>query len=542
MINKIMPRGRDIGGLVRYLFGPGDANEHTGQRIIAADLTLGIADGTRLDRPEHWEQVLALGRDLDGHRRLAAIAPADGWVWHAAISLAPGERLDDAQWADIARTVVDRLGFTEDTATGRAACRWIAVHHGPSGGGHDHIHLAVVLVREDGTIAAPGRDRMAMSRLCADMEARFGLAVVEGRPGRGMPGYHRARRNQARQQSQGRVRGRAQAARSRPAGRVTELETARLARTVRAAAAAAGSEQEFVALVRAAGLRIRPRYARGGQDQVIGYSVAARPTKADPRPLWYGGGRLAADLTLPRLREHWADDSAEARAAALAGWRPLRQPDRPGRWPADAPGHFEQQTWDQAAERIALLRQRLAAVPPGDSAAWASAARHAAGVLAILSARIEGARPGPLAHAADTLARSAQTPPGRPRASRAHGLADLRGVAQVAATARREGPGQWLVLIVQIIALIDAIAEAQRAQQQARHAAELATLAHDRLARLQRAASDPGWIAAAEAAEAARLAFRDNPTGRPRLSPEPGTRPPRPRPTPRPGPGRGFGR
>ncbi|MER5627345.1 hypothetical protein ABT061_40615 [Streptosporangium sp. NPDC002544] len=186
MINKIaVKHGHDIGGLMRYLFGPGRANEHRDQRVIAADEILDVADGTRLDAPHHWERVLELRHALNDHRVIARMAPEQGWVWHCAISLPAEETLSDEQWAIVARAAVARLGF--DDSTGKAPCRWIAVHHGPSAGGNDHIHLAVNLMREDCSLAAPGRDRMAMSALCAQMKSRFGLHVVEGRPGRGRP-------------------------------------------------------------------------------------------------------------------------------------------------------------------------------------------------------------------------------------------------------------------------------------------------------------------------------------------------------------------
>jgi len=160
VINKISPKGgRDIPGLVLYLFGPGRSNKHRDQRMIAADDRLEVADGTRLDQPHHQNRVRRLGRALDSHRVLAGVAPEGGWVWHCAISLHAGESLTDEQWAAVAGAVAARLGFAG--MNGRAPCRWIAVAHGPSAGGNQHIHLAVNLVREDGTLAAPrpGPDR-----------------------------------------------------------------------------------------------------------------------------------------------------------------------------------------------------------------------------------------------------------------------------------------------------------------------------------------------------------------------------------------------
>jgi hypothetical protein len=476
MNNFIVPRrGHDIGGLVVYLFGPGEANEHTDQRIIAADDTFDIADGTRGDRPEHWPKVLELGRQMDAHRRLLGVKPAGGHVWHCAISLPPREAISDAKWAQVARAAMEALGFAE--SSGKAPCRWIAVHHGRSAGGNEHIHLAVNLVREDGTLASTWRDRRTMSRVCARFEHEFGLHIVDGRAGRGMPGYSRAEAERAR-----RCR--------------TAPDRVLLARTVRACETASASEAEFVRRLTKAGVLARPRYAAGGRQAVTGYSVALRPD-GDSAPVWMGGGRLAADLTLPRLRGHWAAmepgiDAEAARAEALAEWRHLT-----GDGPAGSPAGAEiptyaPESWATAANRVAAVRKRLATVPYDDSAAWSTAARQAAGILAALSARLE-TTPGPLADAADALARSAQTRSGQGRYARHSGLANLRGVALVVrqATIPPCGPSPWIVLLRQLIRLIDAISRAHNSRHQLQHAAILRRIADQRLATLTRPQAAP---------------------------------------------------
>ncbi|MGJ6968642.1 hypothetical protein ACSDR0_42725 [Streptosporangium sp. G11] len=78
-----------------------------------------------------------------------------------------------------------------------------------------------------------------------------------------------------------------------------------------------GSAAEFVRRAKARGVWVRPRFATGGSDQVVGYSAALRPADGQA-PVWFGGGKLAADLTLPRLRQQWdvVDESQ-----ALAEWR-----------------------------------------------------------------------------------------------------------------------------------------------------------------------------------------------------------------------------
>jgi hypothetical protein len=93
-----------------------------------------------------------------------------------------------------------------------------------------------------------------------------------------------------------------------------------LERIVRACATAGGGETEFIQRMRDEGIRLRPRYAEGGTDEVVGYSV--RLPDADQgsrRTVWYGGGRLARDLTLPALRRGWRQDAA-AQRRAVAVW------------------------------------------------------------------------------------------------------------------------------------------------------------------------------------------------------------------------------
>jgi hypothetical protein len=253
-------RGADGAGLVRYLMGEGRAEEHTDQRVIAAADMVVVPIGTALSP----EEVGELGRQLDAARTLYGTEVADGHVWHLALSNPAGDRqLSDTEWAGVVRDAMSRLGFSE--ASGKAPCRWVAVRHGRSAGGHDHVHVAVSLVREDGMKASIWRDRVRMSELCAESEARLGLTVVDGRQRGGLPGA-------------GRAEVEASARRGRP-----EPERVSLARLVRGAAVASGGEAEFVRRLRAAGAIVRPRYTEGGTAEVVGYSVALRPAPREGR-------------------------------------------------------------------------------------------------------------------------------------------------------------------------------------------------------------------------------------------------------------------
>ena len=102
------------------------------------------------------------------------------------------------------KEAMSRLGF--EASGHQAACRWVAVRHGRSSAGNDHVHVVVDLVREDGKVASTGNDFKRLSALCADMERRYGLSAVEGRankdgdarahPGRGGEGTpHRTGRS-----------------------------------------------------------------------------------------------------------------------------------------------------------------------------------------------------------------------------------------------------------------------------------------------------------------------------------------------------------
>jgi hypothetical protein len=460
VIAYIVPRrGSDIAGLIRYLFGPGRHNEHTDQHVIAAAPTLAylVPDGHRPDPDE----VRELGGALDDYRVALGVEVPGGHVWHCAISLPAGDRaLSDREWAQVARAAVDRLGFSD--AGGRAPTRWTAVHHGSSLRGNDHIHLVVNLVREDGTRATTWRDRVQMSKVCREFEQRLGLRVIASRAGAGMPGVTRAEIERA-----GRAGG--------------EPERLAVARSVRGCAVAAGSEADFARRLRAAGLAPRPWYERGGQE-VSGYSVSRRG-RDGRHALRFGGGKLAPDLTLGRLREHW-DSSPAARAEALAEWS-ARAPSRAGH----ASG-YGSQAWQQAAAAAARAVSRLADVPPDDAAAWAGAARETAGVLAAWSATTERAGPGPLARAADVLAASAQTRRGDPRARRTE-VADLRGVAAVVLAGSPGGRGSAgaVILLRQMTRLMEAIHDAHLARGEAFRAAQLAAVASGGLARLHKAAA-----------------------------------------------------
>lgn len=463
-------RGSRIVGLMAYLAGEGRANEHTEQHLVAGDhaimarhgyAVLGAAAareiGVALDTPR-----VAYGVEVTRQVRVAD--PATGElhsdriaadVWHCSLSLRAEEgELSDEQWGAIAQQFVDRMGFTE--ASGKAPCRWVAVRHGLSKNGNDHVHVVVSLVREDATKASTHNDHKRAQDACRELERDYGLVPLDARE-RGMGERGVKPGEVARAQRTGAV----------------EVEAHRLERTVRAAATASVDEGEFVRRMRRAGVLIRPRFASGRDDVVAGYSVALRPT-AGQEPVWFGGGRLARDLTLPRLREGWPDSPQSARGA-VDEWRATSK--NPWQYRPVAPGREEHEAdpelWKRYGFEIQELRAQLRDVPATDRATWAHVARETAGAFAAWSQRVE-TTPGPLAQTARELARSAhiRAHQSKPKPVR---LRSAAGAAMVLMQAARggEGPAAEAILFRQLGRLSVALIDAHKAAGDARRAEQM---------------------------------------------------------------------
>lgn len=493
-------RGDRMAGLMTYLVGKGRANEHTEPHLVAGDAALmAWHDDAELSD----DAARSIARHLDRPRTSFGVEVPGGHVWHASLSLRAEEGLrTDEEWGAIARDFVTAMGFDDNEGT-KAPCRWVAVRHGVSKAGNDHIHIAVNLVRDDGTKASIHHDFHRAQTAARALEVKYGLEQLESTKGeRATRGYSPA--------EQARVEERAatfaqkkyeqQASRSsEPMPSWTELDgkerQARvaaevrlnvprndLARTVRGAASAAENEAEFVRRMRRSGVLVRPRFADGRTDVITGYSVAARP-EAGERPIWYGGGHLGRDLTLPRLREGWPDTPTGASDAA-AEWSAAKRGRRivaPGRESTEP----DPELWSRYTREVGELREKLRAVPMDDRETWQRVARETAGAFAAWSNAVES-EPGDLAAAADALSKSAQTyrRPVRPQRS---GIASVGGAAMLLASAARggQGPAAQLAMLRQLMNLAGAVYDATKAAGEARQAALLATDVRERLTRVR---------------------------------------------------------
>jgi hypothetical protein len=279
VIGKVI-RGRNAARLLYYLYGPGRANEHTDPHLVA-----GFGDPDELEpelRVDGSRDFRRLAGLLDQPLALLTGPEYDKPVWHCSVRAAPEDRmLSDAEWSRVAAGVMTHTGLAP---TGdEFGVRWVAVRHAPN-----HIHIVATLARQDGIRPRTWNDFHRVRDACREAERWFGLRCTA-------PADRTAARRATRAETE-------QAARRGWAGTPRTV----LRRAVCSAAGGAGTEQEFFARLGQAGVLVRKRYGTTSPGQVTGYAVGL-PHHAGKAGgvIWYGGGKLAADLTLPKLRARW---------------------------------------------------------------------------------------------------------------------------------------------------------------------------------------------------------------------------------------------
>jgi hypothetical protein len=285
VIGKVL-RGTNVRRLLYYLYGPGKANEHTDPHLVA-----GFSDPAELE-PERRPGGSRDFRRLAGllEQPLAALpGPARGKpVWHCAVRAAPGDRtMSDDDWAQVAAQIIDRAGLAPHGDD--MGVRWVAVRHAA-----DHIHIAATLARQDGTRPRIWNDFFRVREACQQAERKLGLRSTAPADRTAAKRATRAETEQA----------------SRRGWQEPPRTTLR--REVCTAAAGAGSEQEFFGRLQQAGVVVRRRHSVTNPGEITGYAVGLpHHTAKDGTPIWYGGGKLAADLTLPKLRARWREPAGQ---------------------------------------------------------------------------------------------------------------------------------------------------------------------------------------------------------------------------------------
>jgi hypothetical protein len=494
VIGKVCQRGQRVSGLLHYLYASGPAqqegrnrrNPHVDPRLVGgfddpAELEPTVGTSGRRD----FRRLVSL---LDQPLAAAGVGRDKRPVYHLVISARkdPGtgalvdRHLSDGEWRDIAATYLDKMGLAPRGDD--LGCRWVAVRHAD-----DHVHVVATLARQDGRRVFPHNDYYRAGEASREVEAKYGLSptAASDRTAAKRPTYAETQKTARRGQA--------------------EPVRDTLRRQVRTAAAGATTISEFLDRLRRDGVLVHERHSERNPGEITGYAVASADSlDAAGKPVYYGGGRLAADLTLPKLRARWevapagepADTSTESPAAdAATGQRSARSAataeDRSALTPAERVRIWEQAT--AAAARATAAIQAGAEVDPcgaGD-AAWA-----ASDFLAAAGRVVEGRRGGPLTTAAVDYDRAARELWGRvpPPSQAGQGL---RAAAVAMTAARFVGRGehqQLFALLAQLGALADAVTRLRENQDRAAQAAAARSAAEQlhRLAPVQPTPADGG--------------------------------------------------
>ncbi|PPJ01237.1 hypothetical protein C5E51_34555 [Nocardia nova] len=485
-------KGSDITRLMWYLAGPGRSNEHTRPRVIAGDVLTMAVFGGAIDQQRAWQlgklldsprQSLLRGEPVlttsyrqaqqlirEGMERSAAFAAAtkDENTWHCSLAIGVEEgELSIEKWSKIATDFMREMGFI-DRGDGVPDARWATMHHGLSKNGNDHIHIAMPIVRPDGSLADVYRDHPRAQAAARVLEERYGLRVLYSR-------------------EHGDTEVATKPAERARAERVGALETDReaLRRRVRGAAAAAESEAEWLRLLHEEGIIVAPYWGAGGMDEVTGYSVqlpAQRNLTTDKweRSIRYGGGRLGRDMTLAAIRS-WApwDQSASAREEALAEWRRITVGSGARSKAVDPRSEKE------AIEELRQWSDMVSRIPVTDRAGWAQVASQTSGLFAAASARTER-KPGPLDRLSRQLARAGRIPARERRRYTGTEKENIRSVARMLwAASNPEAAGLALIyalteLMMTVQASLDTAGRAAAAAAMASQARKALTEIHMR--------------------------------------------------------------
>ena len=88
-------------------------------------------------------------------------------VFHAVLSLRPGEALSVDQWNDAARRYLAALGFNDTP--------YVLVRH--NNREHDHVHIVASRVRYDGSVVSDRQDRFKGLAAVRELSREYGLAM-----------------------------------------------------------------------------------------------------------------------------------------------------------------------------------------------------------------------------------------------------------------------------------------------------------------------------------------------------------------------------
>ena len=387
-------RGGRMAGLMNYLVGPGRANEHENQRLIAGDdrVTFAYAPGAELSKYDAFEiaEMLDAPRKLHGtevtkpvyakdeesgaflkdeNGKKIRTGSKDAHVWHCSLSLAESEgKVSDAQWKSIAESFVEKMGFVDPD--GAKSSRWVAVHHGASKNGNDHIHLVVQMVREDGTKASTHNDFHRAQMACRELENEFSLQSLESSvtQQQGLSGEKPAERARAEREN------------------YAVSDRIELSRRMRAALSSSSTADEFMRQLPQMGVQVAPHFAKGSTTRVTGYKVSLGTKTGEDQAVWYAPSKLDRSLGWPSIKARFNGDGVNEAEQFLAS--------------RHSSARLQRASGYRAFDLAQSTSRKLDAGRLGPDTL--------SNIYARLSLELEGNRPGSLARLSTHMARAGQ--------------------------------------------------------------------------------------------------------------------------------------
>lgn len=473
MIIKEAPGvGRDAAGLARYLFGPGQSNEHTDQHIIGGspelymewgDATLTSKEATIVGRilETSWRRQFApelamAGAGVGGISRANLTGgedaqPGQGHVLHVIFSMREDETpLTDDQWREVSEKYLRGMGFIDNPE--HPDVTWFTMTHGVSEKGNPHAHMAICTTRRDGSTIDLSNSRRRAQQVRTEIIEKLDyitplhdLTRKEHRPG--LKPYTQAEHKIAKKKAE--------------QGGQLAPDRVLLQRIVRAAATQSKTEAEFINTVLShPGVRIEAtRWEPGSRDKVTGYKVGITGGVA------FSASKLAPDLTLSKMRSKWIE-TPQSEQLARELWAGDATKLEPLTATRDVPAQLE-----QATKHLRDFNDYLSRLDPQEREAWSHATASIAGTAAVLATGRPTAFSEHGGRGADVLARIAleeawgtpQTQPTVPAGASSAELATrhVQLALRAGSTDRHSG---WLTVIQQLGRTVSAIAAAKQAR------------------------------------------------------------------------------
>lgn len=173
MIGKIFEKGKgSFRNRIEYIFGL-SKHEHAITTIKTIGKNCFAPDPLRRGHTKDKIDAEGMIQEFDAIEKMRDSAIDSDRVikpvWHAMLSLKPGESLTEEQWLEAVETYLADLGFGLEN-------KWVAVLHGDTD--HQHVHIVAnrISMNEEFTVVRDSNERMRSCDSTSDLEDRFGLS------------------------------------------------------------------------------------------------------------------------------------------------------------------------------------------------------------------------------------------------------------------------------------------------------------------------------------------------------------------------------